>query len=279
VLVALCALACLVFAAGSALGAGGLKYASKQSNVSNAEPGRTNATAKCPGTKHPTGGGVEVNGSDLELEVGSTLPTGGHDGWRGGANNSSTSSTQMTTTAICGGGAYVYKTAKKKVAVGHAEQKKTGCPKGTRVVGGGVGAAGDHGVEVGATKPADGGDKDSKADDAWLGRESNSSSKRTVMKVTAVCARRGQFAYVRGSRAVVPNNTQGSVSASCPASTQVTGGGIDVSGKSTDIEVGDSFPSDNGDPGTTPDNGWTATGNNDGSGASTHARAFAICLK
>lgn len=275
-------LPCVILAVGSALGAGGLRYPSRQRNVSSAEPGRTNATAKCPAAKpHPTGGGVEVDGdeSQLDLEVGSTLPTRHHNGWRGGANNSSPSNAQMTTTAICGHGAYVYKTVKRKLAVGKAVQKKALCPAGTKVVGGGVGASGDHGVEVGASEPSDGGDHDSKADDAWLGRESNSSSKRTVMKVTAVCAKRGKFAYVRGPATALLNHTQGTVSVSCPASTQVTGGGIDVSGKSTNIEVGDTFPTDDGDPGTTPDNGWSATGNNDGSGATRGMRAFAICAK
>jgi hypothetical protein len=282
VLLTLCVVPCLIVAVGSALGAGGFKYVSKQRSVSSAEPGRTNATAKCPAAKpHPTGGGVKVDGdeSGLDLEVGSTLPTGHHNGWRGGANNSTSSAAQMTTTAICGKGAYVYRTAKKRVAVNKAGQAKAGCPKGTRVVGGGVGAPGDHGVEVGASEPADGGDKDSKADDAWLGRESNSSSKRTTMKVTAVCAKRGTFAYVRGPATALPNDTQGTVSASCPGSSHVTGGGIDVSGKSTAIEVGDTFPSDDGDPGTVPDNGWIATGNNDGSGATKHMRAFAICAR
>ena len=59
----------------------------------------------------------------------------------------------------------------------------------------------------------------------------------------------------------------------------MTGGGVDITGKSTDVEVGDTFPTDNGDAGTKPDNGWRASGNNDGSGATRSMRAFVICAK
>jgi hypothetical protein len=277
-----CALPCVILVAGAALGAGGLSYSSKHRNVSNAEPGRTSLAAKCTAANsHATGGGVKVDGdeSGLDLEVGSTLPNGSHNAWKGGANNSTVATAQMTTTAICGKGNYVYKTVKKSVGVGKAEQKTAKCPAGTKVVGGGVGAPGDHGVEVGASEPSDGGDGNSKADDAWLGRESNSSAKRTVMKVTAVCAEAGKFAYVRGPATPVINDTQVTSSVSCPGSTQVTGGGVDVTGKNTNVEVGDSFPTDSGDPGNTPDNGWSASGNNDGSGATRSMRTFAICAK
>src|SRR5436190_23119414 len=55
-LLVLCVIPCVIVAVGSALGAGGLKYVTKQRSVSNAEPGRTNATAQCPTTTpHPTG--------------------------------------------------------------------------------------------------------------------------------------------------------------------------------------------------------------------------------
>ena len=281
-LVIACALPCVILAAGAALAAGGLSYPAKQKSVSSAEPGRTAESVNCPAAKpHVTGGGVEVAGdeSGLELEVGSTLPKSKHNGWRGGANNSSLSDAQMTTTAICAKGKMVYRSAKKAVAVGKAEQAKAKCPAGTNVVGGGVGAPGDHGVEVGATEPSDGGDRDSKADDAWLGRESNSSSAKTRMTVTAVCATRGKFAYVRGPAKSVHNNTQVSASVSCSGSQQVTGGGVDVTGKSTDVEVADTFPRDDGDPGTKPDNGWRAGANNDGSGRTRSMRVFAICAR
>jgi hypothetical protein len=270
-----------ILAAGTALSAGsGLSYPSGQKSVSNAEPGRTAKSVGCPNDRpHPTGGGVEVGGdeSDLELEVGSSGPTANHGGWSGGANNSSASTAEMTVIAICGHGNYVYKTVKKKIAVGKAVQKKASCPSGTDVVGGGVQAAGDHGVEVGSTEPSDGGDGDSKADDAWLGRESNSSSKKTTMKVTAICAKSGSFTYIRGPKGPVLDDTQATASVSCPPDTQVTGGGVDVTGKNTDIEVADSFPQDDGDVGDLPDNGWSANANNDSSGASESMRAFAIC--
>jgi hypothetical protein len=279
-LLAACVLPCVILAAGVALAAGGLKYVSKQKTASNVEPGRTFDTAKCPHAKHHvTGGGLRVTGPSepLELEVGSSLPTARHNGWRGGANNSSAANAQMTTTAICGKGKLVYKSVKKSIAVDEVSQKKARCPKRTKVIGGGVGAPGDHGVEVAASEPSDGSDHNSKPDDAWFGRESNTSTSNTRMTVTAVCAKRGKFRYVHSARASMPNDTQRTVSASCPGSKHVTGGGIDIKGKSGDLEVNSSFPFDSGDAGSTPDNGWRVTGNNDGSGSTTSVRAFAIC--
>jgi hypothetical protein len=270
-----------IVAAGTALSAGStLSYPSAQKTASNAGAGRTAKSVPCPGDHpHPTGGGVEMAGdeSELDLEVGSSGPTGNHRGWSGGGNNSSSSTAEMTVTAICGKGNYAYTTAKKRLRVNRSVEKKVSCPGGSDVVGGGVQAAGDHGVEVGSTEPSDGGDRDSKADDAWLGRESNTSSHRTTMKVTAICAKHGTFTYISGPASLVPNDSQVSASAACPANTQVTGGGVDVTGNNTDIEVADSLPQDDGDLDDVPDNGWRADANNDNSGRGEHMQAFAIC--
>ncbi len=271
--------ACL--AAGVAIASGGASYPSDSKSVSNAEPGRTKDAVKCPAGRHVTGGGVEVTGDDstLDLEVGSTLPTKHNTGWSGGANNSGPSNGDMTVTAICEKGAFVYKTVKATVPVDKAVRKVAKCPLGTHVIGGGVGAPGDHGVEVFLSEPRDGPDKGTKFDDAWGGGVDSSQNTKTKMTVTAICAHLGKHAVkkVVGPKQVIPNNTEDSGKAMCPTGTHVVGGGSHTAPHSTDSEVESSFPIDGPDSDSTPDDGWKSFANNDGSGATLKLHAVALC--
>lgn len=272
--------ALLVVLIGSALGAVAPKYISKHKTVVSGEPGRTNLSVGCPGGRHVTSGGVQVIGdeSNLDLEVGSTLPSGNGKAWRGGANdNPPTPNGKMTVTAICAKGKFFYVTAKKKVKVDGFARKIVSCPSGTNVIGGGAGAAGDHGVEVIQSEPRDGKDADTDPDDGWLGGESNSSSKAVTLKVVAICSKLKNVKRVTGKPKTVAINTQASATVSCPKHSHVIGGGSHTKPHSTDSEVADSFPFDGPDGDTKPDDGWEVDANNDGGSAPIKLRSIAYC--
>ena len=65
--------------------------------------------------------------------------------------------------------------------------------------------------------------------------------------------------------------------ANCPVGTEVTGGGVHVSGKSAQLEVNSLRPTDGPDEGTLFDDAWQARENNGTEGAAT-LNAFAVCL-
>jgi hypothetical protein len=272
----------LLLVAGSALGLDSVSVKSVDRNVPSGEPGRTSATVKCPAGKHVTSGGVEVvgAGSQLELEVGSTLPKKHNTAWAGGGNNSSGASADMTVTALCAKGNFDYVTVKAKVHDGKAVRKVAKCPLGDRIIGGGVGAPGDHGVEVFLSEPRDGPDKGTKFDDAWGGGENSSQSKTTTMTVTAVCQKLPKRAVKRviGGKQVLPDNTSDSAQVLCPTGMHVVGGGAHTAPHSPDSEVHSSFPIDGPDADSKPDDGWQADANNDDSGTTIKLRSVALCV-
>jgi hypothetical protein len=186
----------------------------------------------------------------------------------------------MTVTAICEKGKLVYKTVKATLPPDKAVRKVAKCPLGTRIMGGGAGAPGDHGVEVFLSEPRDGPDKGTKFDDAWGGGVNNSSSgPATKMTVTAICKKRAKSAVkkVVGPKQVIPDNSEDSGKAMCPSGTHVVGGGSHTAPHSTDSEVAGSFPIDGSDGDGKPDDGWEAIANNDNSGLQIKLHAVALC--
>ena len=277
----------MLLSAGSADAAhtGGLVYPpgllESLPDVSNNAGGVSGDSVACPSSHpHPTGGGVLIEGVDslLGLEVHATSPTLLNDGWKIRANNSSGADAQMTIFAICATGQYLYPSVTKSVAAGHVRGAKVTCPAGTNVVGGGIIAVGgDHHVEVASSEPADGPDADHKPDDAWFGIANNGMARAIHMQVHAVCARRGRYTVVAGTRTLLPTDDIATSAVLCPAGTRVTGGGTAIEGASTDLEVHDGFPIDGSDTDTTRDDGWQGTAYNDGATSSAHMRVYAIC--
>jgi len=270
---------------GSALAADDISFKTVIKNVpTGGEPGRTSATTgKCAPGRHVTSGGVQVTGSglnSLELEVGSTLPSKHNTAWAGGGNNTSGSTAQMTVTAMCAKGKFDYVTVKATVGPGGAVRKVAKCPLGDRVIGGGVGAPGNHGVEVFLSEPRDGPDKGTKLDDAWGGGENNSQTQSTTMTVTAVCQKLPKHAVKRviGPRQVIQDGNFDTAQVFCPSGTHVVGGGSHTTPHSIDSEVESSFPIDGPDADTKPDDGWEADANNDGSGTTIKLRSVALCI-
>jgi hypothetical protein len=264
-----------------AAGIGTLQYTTKDKAVPSGEPGVTTAKAVCPAS-HPlvTGGGVEITGdeSGLNLEVGTTLPSANLVGWTAVANNSSGSDASMHVTAICARSHVTFRERERTVRASRQGALRVLCPVDTSVIGGGVGITGpSHKQEVASTQPFDSSDSGQAPDDGWEGRANNGLHHAVTMTVAAVCARAGSYRYVQSSLISVPDNSQVGTTATCPSGTVVTGGGMNETGQSLGVEVGDSFPFDGADADTTPDDGWQANANNDGTGSAQKMQTFAIC--
>ncbi len=116
-----------------------------------------------------------------------------------------------------------------------------------------------------------------KIDDAWFGIAGNGSTAPVTMTVTAVCAKHGTYVVKVGTRTAVPDGTSATTTVRWPSGTRVTGGGIDIDGADTHLELHDGFPIDGSDADIFPDDGWQGTAYNDGSGQVHHMKTFAIC--
>jgi hypothetical protein len=260
-----------------------LTYTSAKQFVPNQDIGRTQDSVGCPGSdSHPTGGGVEIRGdqTDLNLEVAGSASSQRHSGWFASVNNNSGSPAHMTTTVICAKGKFVYESAARTIKGNNQAQKEVSCPAGTKVTGGGINTGSIlPQVEVSSSEPVDDSDPGSEPDNGWLGIANNGRPGSVGMTVEAVCAKSGSFKYVQTPPASVADGGQISNVASCPKGSQVTGGGVDITGIDDGIEVAGTFPSDGGDQGFTPDDGWEGVANNDATGSPERMQVFAICLK
>jgi hypothetical protein len=262
----------------SSAGANELSYISKTKTVPSTLPnlnGRGTAEARCP-SDHPdvSGGGVKIEGdnSGFDLEVASTNPEGSPPGaWLGEANNTSGSDAEMTTTAVCGKGRFKYRVDTKLISPGGQATVKVACPSGTKLTGGGVSTEGNSPrVELAATRPFDGADGDPTTDDGWLGSANNGTNSAKTMGVFAACAESGHYKYVHSAPKPLPDNTEATAIARCPAGTLVSGGGVENSGIDVGAAIETTFP--------LPDTDWLGRANNDNTGQAETVQAFAICL-
>ena len=228
---------------------------------------------------NPVGGGIRIDGSDpgLDLEVHASAPTA--TGWHVEGNNNTGSTAQMTTFAVCAKGTYFYPHQTVTIKPGHAKSLKVSCPAGTNVIGGGVTiVGGDHADEVSASEPADGNDADHAIGDAWYGAAGDGSSVKVHMTVQAICdGSTASYKIKWHAPVLLLTNHKNSSQVNCPAGTRVVGGGADIDGLNTDMEIHDMYPVDGSDADSIPDNGFKATGYNDGDPATRHLITFVIC--
>jgi hypothetical protein len=242
--------------------------------------GVTSDEVGCPsGFPNPVGGGIRIDGSDpaLDLEVHASAPT--TSGWRVAGNNNSGSTAQMTTFAICAKGTYLTPHSTVTIKPGFSKTLKVSCPAGTQVIGGGVSiVGGDHADEVRASEPADGNDADHAIGDAWFGAAGNGGATRVHMTVRAICDGSSATYTIKWHAPVLlTTNHKNSSQVMCPAGSRVVGGGADITGANTNMEIHDMYPIDGSDADSLPDNGFKATGYNDGDPGTRQLITFVIC--
>ncbi len=150
------------------------------------------------------------------------------------------------------------------------------CPDGTDVTGGGVQTSAlSEDVELSSTLPVDL-DLDLSPDDGWSGSAGNSSPALEELTVHVICAS-GTFKRPSTNKPL-PHLGTATATATCPAKTKVTGGGVAVSGGNVSLEVSSTRPIDNGDRDSKPDDGWFGRATNR-SGGDKAMDVFAICRK
>jgi len=243
-------------------------------------PGVTSDAVSCPSDfPNPVGGGIRIDGADsgLDLEVHSSTPTA--SGWSAAGNNNAGNAASMTTFAICAKGTYLHPSSTKTIRAGRSGSLKVSCPQGSRVIGGGVSILdGDHAAEFHASEPADGSDADHAIGDAWYGSAGNGSATKIHLKVTAICDGSSATYKIKWHTPVLlTTNHKNSAQANCPAGTRLVGGGADVTGANTDMEIHEMYPVDGSDSDALPDNGFKATGYNDGDPGTRQLNVAAIC--
>ncbi len=262
------------------LGTSVLRYSSDGEPFDLMNDGYASSIAGCgPDDRHIVGGGVHLVGPDPEEAVASTWPYDWtdaddepEDGWR--ASGRSAVAGTLETFAICksepqpdylGG-----EVANSASSVRLAEQ---GCGGGTVFGGGGFIAT--TGSYLTQSYPIDKGDANSKPEDGWAIKLYDTQGGAGVMHIRAVCGN-GNASYKTEKKSFQPGEDEAAV-AGCPSGTHVSGGGAKVSGPGAEVSLGGTFPYDDNDPNTTPDDGWRASGFND-SAENQKLTTYAICL-
>jgi hypothetical protein len=152
------------------------------------------------------------------------------------------------------------------------------CPKGTHVVGGGARIGSSNAVgeaDIKASYPSDRQGTDRRPDGAWVALAENGSGAPKALDVMAVC-KQGKFHYRRVSHGI-RSGTARTLKTSCPGDTHVSGGGVGAFGNQlTGAYLNSSFPYDDADAGSVPDDGWKGRIYN-GAGERNGMIAYAIC--
>jgi hypothetical protein len=142
-------------------------------------------------------------------------------------------------------------------AVGTAD---AACPAGTQVVGGGASPLATD-VQtpefwVNRSAPYDGADADLEPDDGWIGQGFNRFGEDKILGVSAICFA-GNVAYASDSASAAAGS-EATAKVACPPGTHVAGGGASIDPSARNAYLNSSYPYDNADAGSRPDDGWTA---------------------
>jgi len=152
------------------------------------------------------------------------------------------------------------------------------CPKGKRVLGGGVfGSGGYDKQQINSTRPLDADDLNGLHEDGWEAYMDNQTSSPLAVKVHAICSK-ARPTYVETAQIQIASGTATTGLASCPPDTHVASGGFYAAGGIDQQNLVDSYPVDLADGNTTPDDGWSATSHNVSVGIR-YFRVYAICGK
>ena len=226
------------------------------------------ATAYCPGTKQPVGGGAFVSSSDLQVNLNRSYPDYG--GWTVSVSNGSASPTDVTGYAICMAYSSYYKvvtSAPAWVNPDSVSSQAVACPAHTSVTGGGAyNSSPATDVNINSTVPssAAGGQT------GWSVAMASSDPSSTSFTVYAVCRPKPRgYSILWGPTQQLGSYSEVAASVTCPgASVPIGGGGY------TNYSTGDGWIAMNssGPAG----HGWTVYENNN-SDFTRGVGAVAIC--
>jgi hypothetical protein len=262
--------------------AGALRYSSDSEALNLANSGYARAVAGCgPDDWHLVGGGAKISGPNAKhRRLQSTLPYDWYDGDaipEDGytASGYGDSAGDLKSFGICKSEpqpAYLGGSVPDSPEAVRSFTEE--CGGGDKVVGGGGSISPSDSFQS-RNQPTDGPDANEKADDAWAIRVYDGVGGIGGMSLWAVCD--DLDPDYRDAAAYVKSHDSASSTANCPDGTHVSGGGARMSGPGEQVYLAGSYPIDDGDSGSTPDDGWKASGFNKSAKRRT-LTAYAICL-
>ncbi len=227
---------------------------------------------------HVIAGGVRVTGSSEQNLIASTRPMDldptfetpddtKPDDWFESVVSSVLGRT-MTGYAVCTKRPLSYRWKSVPAQPSSERTAKVSCPSGKHVVGGGafIATTGSH---VNSSYPLKNG---------WRTRIHDTVGGNGGMEVYAVCRSLGKVRHVSKTATGVASGTTKSVVARCRPNEHVAGGGGRITGSMTEAHLAATYPVDNGDRGTLPDDGWKVVARNS-SGAAKKVTAVALCVR
>jgi hypothetical protein len=176
--------------------------------------------------------------------------------------------------AVCGGEKPKYRTSKTKVGGLQPSTGRSHCPAGTKVLGGGVSlpVTFDDDAWIETSTPGAG---TLAVDDGWTA-VGGVGERNAKMSVTAICGK-DKLKYV-GEEGTAGPSTYGEATATCPAGTRITGGGVATDGLAL-VALTISSPVDSADPNTKPDNAWQGEADNYSTSNQAFVNVVAICRR
>lgn len=246
--------------------AGGITYVGD--SLSPSPPTLAVVEAACPGGTQVSGGGFD---SDVGGSLNDAAPADGPDGdgelddaWFASVYYGPTGyDPTLRVFAICEEGPHQRPTATTEVAAGGGGAVSVECPGRRKPTGGGAQLSG-AGAEayVHSSHPFDGSDGNDEPDDGWRARAYNDTGVAKTLTVTAIC-RRGEFRNrYRHHDAPTPAYTF----SPCVGSEHLVGLGWRLTGPASQAMAERVVPSDDGDPGSVPDDGGEFLGDDNGGG-------------
>jgi hypothetical protein len=185
------------------------------------------ATAYCPGTEQPVGGGAFVSSSDVHVNINRSYPDPSVSGWTTSISNASAASTNVTAYAICMAYSPYYKVVASATATVNPDSvnsQAVACPAHTSVLGGGAysfSPATDVYMNSSVPSSAAGGVT------GWSVAMASSDPSSANFTVYAVCRPKPPgYSIQWGPVQQLGPNSEGAASVTCPgASVPLAGGG------------------------------------------------------
>jgi hypothetical protein len=225
----------------------------------------TKASVTCPVTSsgaatYPLSGGVTFGTQNSGAFINASYPEG--TAWDVTVDNSTGLATTITVSAVCALPPKHYSVRLSKPIVGALKQTSGSevCPRGTKILGGGVIQSDTAGAYLSSTYPSD---------NAWNAEVDNLTGESETLQVAAVCGSKIEgYSVLTGASTRIFSSEAGTAKAMCPAPGLVIGGGVALESAGNAM-LNSSAP-------TTPSTEWTNTAF-DATTAFAEATPFVIC--
>jgi hypothetical protein len=224
---------------------------------------QTRGTATCPAGTVPWGGGAVISGSNINLNLNSSFPSG--SAWVADVNNVSGSTGLFNVYVVCAVAPRKYTVVESSAFTSPADGQAEGtvsCPANTVVLGGGsLSNSGSVAVNLNSTLP--------NASTSWRADQNTNTSTSSTFEVFAICGKqRRKWAIVSGSSVPNPPSSQTLATVTCPAGTVPLSGGGYSSSASPAVDLNSTAPISHG---------WEVYEDNTSGAGTPDIQAWAVC--